>query len=47
MGYAVGQLAKLAGVTVRTLHHYDRIGLLVPEERTWQRFVPTLRTRFG
>lgn len=30
----VGALAKLAGVTVRTLHHYDEIGLLVPSERT-------------
>lgn len=33
MSYTVGQLAALAGVTVRTLHHYDRIGLLEPEER--------------
>jgi MerR family transcriptional regulator, thiopeptide resistance regulator len=33
MSYTVGQLAALAGVTVRTLHHYDRIGLLVPEGR--------------
>ena len=24
----IGELAKLAGVTVRTLHHYDRLGLL-------------------
>ena len=24
----------MAGVTVRTLHHYDDIGLLVPGERT-------------
>ena len=23
----VGEVAALAGVTVRTLHHYDRIGL--------------------
>ena len=30
----VGQLADLVGTTVRTLHHYDRIGLLVPSERT-------------
>jgi MerR family transcriptional regulator, thiopeptide resistance regulator len=30
----VGQLAELAGVTVRTLHHYDEIGLLHPSERT-------------
>ena len=26
----VGELADLAGVTVRTLHHYDEIGLLSP-----------------
>jgi DNA-binding transcriptional MerR regulator len=30
----VGEVAALAGVTVRTLHHYDRIGLLTPSERT-------------
>lgn len=28
--YTVKQLAKLAGVTVRTLHYYDEIGLLKP-----------------
>src|SRR3954447_19030943 len=28
--YTVKQLAQLAGVTVRTLHHYDEIGLLTP-----------------
>jgi len=33
-GYTVGQVARLAGVTVRTLHHYDEIGLLSPSERT-------------
>jgi DNA-binding transcriptional MerR regulator len=27
-------VARLAGITVRTLHHYDRIGLLSPSERT-------------
>ena len=27
-------MARLAGVSVRTLHHYDAIGLLVPEIRT-------------
>src|SRR4051812_22179582 len=32
--YTVGQLAKLAHVTVRTLHHYDAIGLLRPSRRT-------------
>jgi MerR family transcriptional regulator, thiopeptide resistance regulator len=30
----VGEVAALAGVTVRTLHHYDRIGLLSPTGRT-------------
>jgi DNA-binding transcriptional MerR regulator len=28
--YTVKQLADLAGITVRTLHHYDEIGLLPP-----------------
>ena len=28
--YRVGAFAKLAGVTVRTLHHYDKVGLLHP-----------------
>jgi len=31
MNYTVNKLAKLAGVSVRTLHHYDRMGLLKPE----------------
>jgi MerR family transcriptional regulator, thiopeptide resistance regulator len=34
MSYSVGQVAGLAGVTVRTLHHYDEIGLLSPGGRT-------------
>lgn len=33
-GYAIGELAALARVTVRTLHHYDEIGLLRPSGRT-------------
>jgi MerR family transcriptional regulator, thiopeptide resistance regulator len=32
--YTVGELASLAHVSVRTLHHYDAIGLLSPSERT-------------
>jgi DNA-binding transcriptional MerR regulator len=32
--YTVNQLAKMAGVSVRTLHHYDHIGLLKPSSRT-------------
>jgi DNA-binding transcriptional MerR regulator len=34
MAYTVGQVAKAAGVTVRTLHHYDEIGLLSPRGRS-------------
>lgn len=34
MSYTVGEVAKLAGITVRTLHHYDEIGLLQPSDRT-------------
>jgi MerR family transcriptional regulator, thiopeptide resistance regulator len=34
MSYSVGQIARLAGVSVRTLHHYHRIGLLSPAVRT-------------
>ena len=30
----VGEVAQLSGVTVRTLHHYDGIGLLVPGGRS-------------
>lgn len=33
-GLAVGQVADLAGTTVRTLHHFDEIRLLVPSERS-------------
>jgi DNA-binding transcriptional MerR regulator len=34
MAYKVGDVAKLAHVSVRTLHHYDETGLLVPPERS-------------
>jgi DNA-binding transcriptional MerR regulator len=39
----VGEVAALAGVTVRTLHHWDRIGLLSPSDRTqagYRRYAP-------
>ncbi|GAB4018529.1 MerR family transcriptional regulator [Spirosoma koreense] len=36
--YSVNKLAKLAGVSVRTLHHYDRLGLLKPSVRTEARY---------
>lgn len=32
--YRIQQFARLAGVTVRTLHHYDRVGLLSPTRRS-------------
>ena len=32
--WKVGELAQIAGVSVRTLHHYEAVGLLVPGERT-------------
>jgi DNA-binding transcriptional MerR regulator len=32
--WSVGELADRTGVTVRTLHHYDEIGLLTPTVRT-------------
>lgn len=31
---SVGELAGRTGLTVRALHHYDELGLLVPSERT-------------
>ena len=34
MAWTVGETAKTAKVSVRTLHHYDEIGLLTPSERT-------------
>ena len=34
MLYTVNELSKLAGVSVRTLHHYDEIGLLKPQAYT-------------
>ncbi len=30
----VGELAKRAGLTVRTLHHYEQTGLLTPSARS-------------
>ena len=34
MDHSVGQVSRIAKVTVRTLHHYDEIGLLRPSGRT-------------
>ena len=33
-GYKVSDVARTTGVSVRTLHYYDEIGLLVPTDRT-------------
>ena len=41
--YTVGSLAKLAGVTVRALHHYEDEGLLHPERTASGHFVSPLR----
>ena len=34
MPFTVGDLVRLTGVTVRALHHYDEIGLVVPSDRS-------------
>lgn len=34
MAWTVGQASQAAKVSVRTLHHYDEIGLLAPSERS-------------
>jgi DNA-binding transcriptional MerR regulator len=34
MSLSIGELAKLSGVSIRTLHHYDEIGLLSPSHRS-------------
>jgi DNA-binding transcriptional MerR regulator len=33
-GMKIGELAKRTGVSVRTLHHYEAVGLLTPDGRT-------------
>ena len=32
--WRIGELARATHLTVRTLHHYERLGLLVPSSRT-------------
>ena len=36
--FSVNQLATIAGVSVRTLHHYDKIGLLKPSLRSESKY---------
>ncbi len=33
MLFQVGEIAEKTGLTVRTLHHYEEIGLLLPTAR--------------
>jgi MerR family transcriptional regulator, thiopeptide resistance regulator len=33
-GYTIGKVAEFSGVTIRTLHHYDEVGLLSPGGRS-------------
>ena len=32
--WRIGELAQVTGLTVRTLHHYDELGLLIPSSRS-------------
>ena len=32
--WRIGEVATATGLTVRALHHYDQIGLVVPSPRT-------------
>lgn len=43
----VGQVAQTFGETVRTLHHYDEVGLLSPSERTRAAIASTPRTTWS
>ncbi|WP_405113057.1 MerR family transcriptional regulator [Paenibacillus sp. FSL K6-1217] len=36
--YTVGQLSKLTGVSVRTLHYYEKLGLLQPDRNTGNQY---------
>lgn len=36
--YTVQKVAEMSGITVRTLHYYDKIGLLKPSVRTRSRY---------
>ena len=38
MEYTIKQLANLAGISVRTLHYYDEIGLLKPQSYSENRY---------
>ena len=38
MEYSVSKLAVIAGISIRTLHYYDKIGLLTPAIRAQSRY---------
>ena len=38
MKYQIGKIAALLGVTTETLRHYEKLGILIPEERTDSKF---------
>lgn len=48
IGLRIKEADELAGISVRTLHHYDRIGLLWPDNVTesgyWEYFEENLET---
>ena len=41
--YHIKEAAQLSGVSVKTLHHYDKIGLLVPFKVRKTAIEPTVR----
>ncbi|UQN09445.1 HEAT repeat domain-containing protein [Deinococcus sp. QL22] len=48
MNFKIGELAQRTGLTIRTLRHYDALGLLKPTERTpsaYRLYSPTDLTR--
>ncbi|MFO8060760.1 MAG: MerR family DNA-binding transcriptional regulator, partial [Bacillota bacterium] len=48
MSYRVGEVASMTGISVRTLHHYDDIGLLRPARSGssgYRLYTPTMTWR--
>ena len=36
--YTVGEVARFYGISVRTLHHWEQVGLVEPAERSWSNY---------
>lgn len=36
--YTVGEVAQALKVTVRSLHHWESMGLITPTERSWSNY---------